>query len=204
MPQRYDMFFTGVGITKTSGEDVLNRCCWDSTGCTTQAWKTGRKFMGKSFWRWSWVKFFKSEPRYSPLCFSLYRPLSFRIIDCRAVIGIHQSYRVGYQRIRHRLVEVYLFRDAQLFMLLQQSQQSVFIFLRHILSTIISLSLAIWVLSTALLVLYFFHKMYFPSIHCISGIVLTISSTSSSFITDLQAVLLMALAISLILTGTLK
>lgn len=79
-----------------------------------------------------------------------------------------------------------------------------FIFLRHILSTIISLSLAIWVLSTALLVLYFFHKMYFPSIHCISGIVLTISSTSSSFITDLQAVLLMALAISLILTGTLK
>ena len=134
----------------------------------------------------------------------LYRPLSFRIIDCRAVIGIHQSYRVGYQRIRHRLVEVYLFRDAQLFMLLQQSQQSVFIFLRHILSTIISLSLAIWVLSTALLVLYFFHKMYFPSIHCISGIVLTISSTSSSFITDLQAVLLMALAISLILTGTLK
>ena len=49
----------------------------------------------------------------------LYRPLSFRIIDCRAVIGIHQSYRVGYQRIRHRLVEVYLFRDAQLFMLLE-------------------------------------------------------------------------------------
>ena len=49
-----------------------------------------------------------------------------------------------------------------------------------------------------------FRKMYLPSIRSISGIVLTISSTSSSLITDLQAVLLMALAISLILAGTLK
>ena len=68
----------------------------------------------------------------------------------------------------------------------------------------ISLSRAIWVLPTALLVRYYFRKMYFPSTHSILGIVLTISSTSSSLITDLQAVLLMALAISLILAGTLK
>ena len=46
--------------------------------------------------------------------------------------------------------------------------------------------------------------MYLPAILSISGIVLTISSTSSSLITDLQAVLLMVLAISLILAGTLK
>ena len=46
--------------------------------------------------------------------------------------------------------------------------------------------------------------MYLPSILSISGIVLTIFSTSSSLITDLQAVLLMVLAISLILAGTLK
>ena len=57
---------------------------------------------------------------------------------------------------------------------------------------------------TAHLVLYYFRKMYFPSTHSILGIVLTSSSTSSSLITDLQAVLLMALAISLILAGTLK
>lgn len=49
-----------------------------------------------------------------------------------------------------------------------------------------------------------FRKMYLPSIRSISGIVHTISSTSSSLITDLQAVLLMALAISLMLAGTLK
>ena len=46
--------------------------------------------------------------------------------------------------------------------------------------------------------------MYLPSILSISGIVLTIFSTSSSLITDLQAVLLIVLAISLILAGTLK
>lgn len=88
--------------------------------------------------------------------------------------------------------------------ILCQSLQSVFIILRHILSSFISLSQTILGLPIAHLVLYYFRKMYFQSTHSILGIVLTISSTSSSLITDLQAVLLMALAISLILAGTLK